>query len=104
MNLEEFSYLLKALELMSPRQRRSFFQLASVKQMRAFEEACYNLLKNKKISKKIKNLSKKHITTIKVLGRKNYSIKTKKALLVQKGGFLGAILPILASIVTSFIS
>jgi hypothetical protein len=103
MNLEEFSYLLKALELMSPRQRRSFFQLASVKQMRAFEEACYNLLKNKKISK-IKNLSKKHITTIKVLGRKNYSIKTKKALLVQKGGFLGAILPILASIVTSFIS
>ena len=87
---------------MSPRQRRAFFQLATVSQMRAMEEACYNLVKNKKY--KDKKVPKKYAATIKVLSRKNYSIKSKRQLLIQKGGFLGALLPVLASIVTSLIA
>ena len=52
MNLEEFDCLLRALNLMSPRQRRAFFELASIKQMRVFEEACYNLIKKKHYTKR----------------------------------------------------
>jgi hypothetical protein len=79
---------------MSPRQRRGFFKLATPQQMRVFEEACYNLVKNK---------TKKYGGTIKVLALRGNSIKRKRIILSQKGGFLGALLPILASIVTSFI-
>jgi hypothetical protein len=104
MNLKEFDCLLRALQLMSPRQRRSFFQLATLKQLRVFEEACFNLVKNSKINKKeMDALVKKYGSTIKVLARKKYSLKTKKILLIQKGGFIAALLPVLASIVTSFL-
>lgn len=105
MNLEEFDCLLRALNLMSPRQRRAFFELASIKQMRIFEEACYNLVKNKNITQKdIKLLAKKYGPIIKVLAQKKFSVKAKKSILTQKGGFLSALLPVLASIVTSLIS
>ena len=105
MNLQDFECLLKALQLMSPKQRRSFFQLATAEQMRAFEEGCYNLVKNKKVnSAEIKKISKVHGSTIKELARKGNSIKIKKTLLTQKGGFLGILLSALASIVTSIIT
>jgi hypothetical protein len=104
MNFKEFDILLRALQLMSPRQRRGFFKLATPQQMRVFEEACYNLVKNKKLSKKnLGLLAKKYGSTIKVLALRGNSIKKKRVILSQKGGFLGALLPILASIVTSFI-
>jgi hypothetical protein len=105
MNFHEFDILLQALQLMSPRQRRSFFKLATDSQLRAFEEACYNLVKNSKFSsKKLAVLAKQYGPSIKVLAQKKYSVKTKRKLLVQKGGFLATLLPVIASIVTSLIA
>ena len=105
MNLQEFECLLKALQLMSPKQRRAFFHLATAVQMKAFEEGCYNLVKNKKFnSAKMKKISKRHGNNIKELARKTTTKKDKKALLTQKGGFLGILLSALASIVTSIIT
>jgi hypothetical protein len=104
MNADDLRCMLRHLEMMSPRQRRSFFALATLKQIRVMEEACYNLVKNKKLSsKQLTALAKKHGSSIKVIARRKYPTKVKRALLSQKGGFLGALLPILATIVTSFI-
>jgi hypothetical protein len=105
MEIQEFDILLRALLLMSPRQRRAFFKLASAKQMRAFEEACFNLVKNSKLNNKdLKKLGSVYGPTIKVLARRDYSIRAKKAILTQKGGFLATLLPVIASIITSLIA
>ncbi len=103
MNFEEFQGLLQALQLMSPRQKRAFFQLVTPAQMRVLEEACFNLVKNPKLkSKELKSLAKKYGGSIKVIAQTNPSSK-KKALL-QKGGFLGALLPVLATVISSLIA
>ena len=105
MNFAEFDCLVRALHVMTPRQRRAFFELSSTAQMKAFEEACFNLVKNPKLaSKKLRALAGKYGATIKVLAKRSTALKRKRSLLMQKGGFLGALLPVLASIVTSMIS
>ncbi len=105
MSPEEFLSLLEALQLMSPRQRRAFFTLATAKQMRTLEEACYNLVKNSKFkSKELNALAKTHGNSIKVLADRSKPKALKRKLLIQKGGFLGAVLPVIASIVMSLIS
>ena len=105
MNLKDLFCLLRALHLMSPRQRRAFFDLATVQQLRIIEQACYNLLKNPRgLTPNQLRQAKKYSRSIKILARPQFSIDQKRGLLKQRGGFLGALLPLLGTIVSAVIS
>ena len=105
MNIRDLLCMLRALQLMSPRQRRAFFELASVHQLKVFEQACYNLLKNPRgLTVKQLKEARKYSRNIRILARPNYTIEQKRALLKQRGGFLGALLPLLGTIVSAVIS
>jgi hypothetical protein len=105
MKFDEFDCLLRALQSLSLSQRRAFFHLATNSQLRAFEEACYNLIKNKNTtSKRLYLLTQKSGPTIKVLSRKAYPLELKRKLLIQKGGFLASLSPVIATVVTNLIA
>ena len=105
MNPSDVYALLYVISSLNPRQQRAFFQYASREQISAFEEACLNLLKNP-VGIKGSNLawarSKKQ--TIKKLADRQVTKTAKRKILQQKGGFLAALIPVLASLVSSFIT
>jgi hypothetical protein len=87
-----------------PTQRQHFFATASRTQLGALEEACLNLLKNPSGLKKA-DLARirKYREKIRVLSAKYETLKSKRKVLTQRGGFLSALLPLLLTLVTSFI-
>ena len=91
-------------KFLKPQQRRKFFKSATKSQLKPIEEACLNLLKNPSGLKKADLAKiKKYKSSIKTLSNKNDSLKRKRQVLSQRGGFLTALLPVLASLVSSFI-
>ena len=73
--------------------------------MKIFEQACYNLVKNPEgISKiQLKKL-KHHAKSVKIIAKSEYNLRSKKKALTQKGGFLNILLPILGTLVTTFLN
>ena len=86
-----------------PQQRRKFFRTATKLQLKPIEEACLNLLKNP-VGLKNADLAKvkKYKSAIKTLSNKHDPLKRKRQGLSQRGGFLAALLPVLISLVSSF--
>lgn len=104
MKLEKISELLTALTIMTPRQRRAFFELATAEQLRMMEELFLNLLKNPVgISKRDLATARKYKSHIQKLANTEISKKRKKRILNQKGGFLTALIPILGSLLGAFL-
>ena len=104
MSAEDVLYFAKFVDIMTPKQRKSFFQSANQKQMRLLETACLNLAKNHD------GLTKEQVATlhnykrgIKIMASKGFSIKEKRKVALQKGGLLPAIIPIIASLAGSLI-
>ena len=105
MNLHDLSCLLRSLELMTPRQRRSFFDLATIRQLRIMEQACFNLLKNPRgLTKTQLLVAQNYANYIKFLARQHNTLNSKKRLLIQKGGFLNILLPLLSTVVSAALS
>ena len=105
MGLKEAKHLLFALNFMNAVQRRDFFRRVTKAQLRPLEEACLNLLKNPStLSDEHLATARKYKRVIKILSDRSESFKTKKLKLVQKGGFITALLPVLASLIGSFLS
>jgi len=104
MTAQEVADLVKLLEFLNLRQRKAFLRTATPKQMRLLEVACLNLAKNHNglTEAQIKTLTK-FKRGIKILASKGYSIKDKRAIVTQKGGFIHAILPIIASLAGSML-
>jgi len=104
MSLRQLECLLETLQFLSPRQRRLVLNSLTIKQMKIFEQAFYNLVKNPKglTPNQLKRLTP-HISSIKTLARAGYKLRRKKKVLAQKGGFLNILLPILGTLVSSFI-
>ena len=68
-----------------------------------FSEICYNLLKGTiDLSPKLKTRLSQHKQTIRKLAKKSVK-QSKKKHLVQKGGFLGAILPLVKTLLPSLL-
>ena len=68
-----------------------------------FSEICYNLLKGTiDLSPKLKTRLSKHKQTIRKLAKKSVNQSEKKHL-VQKGGFLGAILPLVKTLLPTLL-
>lgn len=80
------------------KRRNLLIDIADKEEINALSEIILNALRgNLPLKKKeIKELNKyKHV--LRKLIKRTYSIKKKKAILKQKGGFLGAIIPIALS-------
>jgi hypothetical protein len=91
------------LKSLKPKQRKVVLGFCTSDQMRAFEELALNIVKNTTpLSTDQIEVCRKWKTPLKQLALRRLPIKAKRALL-QKGGFLGALLPILASVLGSVI-
>jgi hypothetical protein len=95
---------LETLSLFSTKQRNAVLRKLSREQLKTLEEACYNLLKNPQ------GLNGVHLAwarskkrTLRKLADKQITKKSKQKILTQKGGFLSALLPVLVSLVSSFV-
>ena len=104
MKFAEVRDLITALTIMKPAQRRAFFELATPKQICVIEEVFLNLLKNPRgLSKQHLATAKRYARRIKRLADYKTATQTKRRILCQRGGFLGALLPILGTLLASFI-
>jgi len=78
---------IKSLDNITPYKRKKLIKNASEDNILALKEIAHNILKGKLKSVETNKL-KRHKKSIRNFVKKKYSLKTKKKLLVQKGGFL----------------
>jgi hypothetical protein len=91
------------LRSLKPKQRKILLSYCSKDQIRALEEIALNIVKNNTpLSNTQLEVCKKWRKPLKMLALKRYPIKAKKEIL-QQGGFIGAILPVLATVLGSLI-
>ena len=102
---KEVHEFLHLLNLMSARQRNHFLHTLNKKQMRIIAVALFNLAtKHIVLSKDDEKLLSKYKRSIEAVASKNLSHTEKRKILNQKGGLLPALLPILGTLVTSFLT
>ena len=80
--------------------------LANKDQMRGLEEVAVNICKNtlnEPLSKQEEDVCRRWRKSLKLIALKRYPVAKKKQIL-QRGGFLGAILPVLASVLGSLLN
>lgn len=94
------AHLLKVLANSNPKLRKSILQKASVGLLRSLCECCLNVLNgNVKLSSHQKRKLSRHRNKLRTLADHRVSTRKKKKLLIQQGGFLGALLgPVLSSL------
>ena len=102
MSAQEVVDVVKFLQFLNFRQQKTFLKTATPRQVRLLEVACSNLAKKHSglTEAQIKTLTK-FKRGIKILASKGYSIKDKRVIVTDKGGFIHAILPIIASLAGS---
>ena len=104
-SLEEVQQLLTALNLLTPKQTNYFLQTMNARQMRILEVAFYNLAINPKgLSTADKKVLSKYKNKTEAIASKDYSHTEKRDILNKRGGFIGALLSILGTLVTSFLT
>ena len=95
----------RLLNTMSPRQRKPFLRTLNKKQMRIIEVAFFNLATNHIIlCKDDERLQSKYKRPIEAIASRNFNHTEKRKILNQKGGLLPALLPILGTLATSFLT
>lgn len=96
-NLVPYLITLKSLK---PKNRKQLLAACNKDQLRAFEEIAINLVKNTtNLTPAQLKICRKYRGPLKTLAAvKGQSDKSKRCLLVQKGGFVGALLPVIASV------
>lgn len=99
-NLVKHSPIVNALPYMTKCQLKTFLKTVSPEFVRCVCEICHNLLKaNIPISTNQHSKLKKHKKIIRALAARGKSLKQKKILINQRGGF--AFLPLLAPLLAS---
>ena len=96
--------ILKELARAKPKVRRKILRAASIDLVRCLCECSHNILRgNLKLSPKQKKKLKHHSKTLRSLAGKKVGLKRKKKLILQKGGFLPALLTPILGIASSLI-
>jgi hypothetical protein len=97
--LRELAPLVATLESLKPKQRRQLLENCNKKHLKGFEEVCCNICKNPSLRLTQKQLlvCKKWRKPIKLLALRKHPLKAKKQILLQKGGFIGALIPLIAT-------
>jgi len=91
---------LKSVEKLSPYKRKKLLKSASEDNILALKEIAHNLLTGNLNVPEIKKL-KRHRQSIRKFVKKKSSLKSKRKLLIQKGGFLPLMItPLLSAIGT----
>ncbi len=101
--LQENQPFLHLLARSSAKRRKSLLHQATKEELASLFEICFNILRgNLPLSTHMHKKLKREKQTLRTLADKKISLKHKKKVVNQKGGFLGAIaklaLPILAQI------
>lgn len=98
-------FLITLQRLKKPSQRRALLATLDRQQLKAIEEVALNIVKNTThLTPEEIRVCQRWKQPIKLLALSRYPVREKKAILLQQGGFLPAILPILASVITSAIA
>jgi len=98
--LRRNSALLAALCELTSQQRKALLKHATNDQISCLSEIAYNLLaSNIPVSDKTRKKLAKHKHTLRALANPRTSIKKRKQLLIQKGGFLPFLIPAAASLI-----
>ena len=94
------AHLLKVLAECSPKLRKSILAKASVGLMSSLCECSLNVLKgNVKLNARQKKKLSRHKRKLRTLADHKVPIRRKKQLVVQQGGFVGALLgPVLSTL------
>ena len=98
--------VLEYLKSLNNKDQKSFIQGASPELLKTISEICLNLIKGSiEISKEDINKLRKYKKQILTLSEKKHSIKTRKKLCSQRGGFLPTLIGLtLPGIITAIIS
>ena len=92
------------LKALKPGRRKILLNMVSKDQIRALEEVAVNIVKNTvSLSDNDARVCRRWRKPLKLLALKRYPVKEKKQLL-QQGGFFGALLPIIATVLGSLIT
>ena len=92
------------LKALKPGRRKILLNMVSKDQMRALEEIAVNIVKNTvSLSDNDARVCRRWRKPLKLLALKRYPVKEKKQLL-QQGGFFGALLPVIATVLGSLIT
>ena len=103
--LEELTPLVVTLSSLKPKQRRMLLECCGKSHIKAFEEVCLNIVKNTvDLSPEHLQVCRRYRKPLKLLALRRYPVRAKKIILLQKGGFFAAILPVLASVIASAIA
>ena len=87
-----------------PDRRNKMVDMANAAEIRAVSECIQNLLEgNVAIDSKVLRQMKKYKTLLRSLAMKCYPLRKKKRILKQKGGFIGALIPLAISAATSLL-
>ena len=100
-NLVPYVITLKGLK---PSKRKVLLDLANKEQVRAFEEVALNIFKNTvQLSEEDAKICRRWRKPLRLLALKRYPVKEKKQIL-QQGGFLGALLPVIATVLITLLN
>ena len=100
---KDYIFLL-ARKCKNKKKRKLLIEVADKGDIDAVTEIIANLLKgNVPLSTPDKNIFKRYKRTLRTLSKKTIPAKTKKELLIQKGGFLGSLLPLAISALSSIL-
>lgn len=98
----KLSNAIQVLRRMTPSQRCSAIRNAND----AFIQdivSCVRRLRTKKLPPKFKKLIKRYAAKLRVINSTKVNLQRKRKVLSQKGGFIGPLLPMLASVVIPFV-
>ena len=87
-----------------PKRRKQLVDLADTGEIRAVSECIQNLLEgNVRVDADLLRRMRRHKNDLRSLAKKCYPTKQKKRILKQKGGFIGALVPLAISAATSLL-
>ena len=88
----------RLLSLATPRARNQLIRCGDKELINCVSECCVNVLQGKvPLTPKQKSRLIRHKNKLRTLGKRKTSVRQKKEI-IQKGGFLGLILPAVASV------
>lgn len=101
---EKHAAILKALQYLNAEQRKSILKKADTSFIKCLVECVLNTLNgNIPIDKSCKIKLRKYIKNLRRLTNNRGTWKAKKRIIVQQGGMLNALLPIIASVLSAYI-
>lgn len=103
---EKEAYVLRALYHLNEEQRKALLRKADPTLVKRICECALNILVgNVPLTKTHKSRLRKHAHTLRALAKPNVNFTRKKNLIVQRGGFLPALLaPIIGTVLASFLT